>query len=88
MKTAPSLERVTDILVEQLGLDAADIKPESRIQQDLGADSLDTVELTMAFEDEFDLDISDEDVARLERQGGGDVTVQQILTYLTEKVPA
>lgn len=85
---APTLALVTQILCEQLGLDHEQVKPESGISKDLGADSLDTVEVIMSFEEEFGLDIPDDDVETLERKGNGDITVQQILNYLQEHVQA
>ena len=54
-------EKVKKIIVDQLGVDAADVKDESNFIDDLGADSLDTVELVMAFEEEFGLEIPDEE---------------------------
>ena len=54
-------EKIRDIIVEQLGVDEADVKPESSFTDDLGADSLDLVELIMALEEEFDIEIPDED---------------------------
>ena len=53
-------ERVKKIIVDQLGADAAAVKPEASFIEDLGADSLDTVELVMALEEEFDIEIPDE----------------------------
>jgi acyl carrier protein len=53
-------ERVRTIVAEQLGVDVAEIVPESNIQEDLGADSLDLVELVMVLEDEFDIEVPDE----------------------------
>ena len=58
-------ERVTDIVVEQLGLERDKIKPESKFVDDLGADSLDTVELVMALEEEFDIEIPDEQAEKI-----------------------
>ena len=52
--------KVKEIIVEQLGVDAAEVTPEASFIDDLGADSLDTVELVMAFEEEFGIDIPDE----------------------------
>ena len=54
------LEKVRSIVAEQLSVDAGEVKPESNFQNDLGADSLDTVELVMALEEEFEIDIPDE----------------------------
>ncbi len=56
-----TLEQVKLIIVEQLGVDAAEVTAEASFVDDLGADSLDTVELVMAFEEEFNLEIADED---------------------------
>ncbi len=58
-------EKVVAIIVEQLGISEDEIKPESNFIDDLGADSLDTVELVMAFEEEFDLDIPDEEAEKI-----------------------
>ena len=71
------LEKVTEIIAEQLGINADDITPESSFVDDLGADSLDIVELLMAFSDEFDIEISDEDAENIETVGDG-------LEYLKE----
>jgi acyl carrier protein len=65
-----TFDRVQDVVVCQLG--AGSIKPESRFVEDLGADSLDTVELVMALEDEFHLEISDEEAEKI-------MTVQQAI---------
>jgi len=58
-------QRVKAIIVEKLGVDEGDIKPEASFTNDLGADSLDTVELIMEFEKEFDLTIPDEDAEQM-----------------------
>jgi len=58
-------ERVIDIVVEQLGLERDKVKPESKFKEDLGADSLDTVELVMALEEEFDIEIPDEQAEKI-----------------------
>ena len=58
-------ERVKKIIVEQLGVNAEEVAAESAFVEDLGADSLDTVELVMAFEEEFDLEIPDEDAEKV-----------------------
>ncbi len=73
-------DRVREIIVEQLGVDASAVTPEASFVEDLGADSLDTVELVMAFEDEFDLEIPDEDAEKL-------TTVGNALEYLKTKLP-
>lgn len=58
-------ERVMDIVVEQFGLDRDKVQPESKFIDDLGADSLETVELVMALEDEFDIDIPDDQAQKI-----------------------
>ena len=58
-------DRVRDLIVEQLGVNADQVKPEASFVDDLGADSLDTVELVMAFEEEFGSDIPDEDAEKM-----------------------
>lgn len=58
-------EKVIAIIVEQLGVEAADVKTDSNFIDDLGADSLDTVELVMAFEEEFELEIPDEEAEKI-----------------------
>ena len=72
-------ERVRKIVVEHLGVDAEKVTPEASFIDDLGADSLDTVELVMAFEKEFDIDIPDEDAEKLR-------TVGDAMNYLHEKI--
>ncbi len=61
--------KVKDIIVEQLSVNAEDVNAEAKFIEDLGADSLDLVELVMAFEEEFDLDIPDEDVEKMSTVG-------------------
>ena len=58
-------DKVRDIIVEQLGVNAEQVTPEASFIEDLGADSLDTVELVMAFEEEFGAEIPDEDAEKL-----------------------
>lgn len=70
-------ERVKQIVAEQLGVDEAQVTNEAAFMDDLGADSLDTVELVMALEEEFDIEISDEDAEKIQ-------TVQDAVTYITE----
>ena len=70
-------ERVKNIIVEQLGVDADQVSPEASFVEDLGADSLDTVELVMAFEEEFDIEIPDEDAEKM-------ATVGNAVSYLAE----
>jgi acyl carrier protein len=61
--------KVKEIIVEQLSVNADDVKPEAKFIEDLGADSLDVVELVMAFEEEFELDIPDEDAEKIRMVG-------------------
>ena len=70
-------ERVKEIIVEQLGVDEDDVAPAAKFIEDLGADSLDTVELVMAFEEEFDLEIPDEDAEKI-------VTVGDAIQYIKD----
>lgn len=70
--------KVKDIIVEQLGVDPEKVKAEASFIDDLGADSLDIVELVMAMEEEFDLEIPDEDAEKLK-------TVNDVQSYLTTK---
>ncbi len=72
------LERVVAVLADKLSKDEAEIKPESNIKEDLGADSLDMVEVIMGLEDEFNIEISEEDAAKI-------CTVAEIVKYLEEK---
>ena len=59
------VEKVNSIIVEQLGVDADEVTPEASFTDDLGADSLDIVELVMAFEEEFGIEIPDEDAEKI-----------------------
>ena len=61
--------KVKEIIVEQLGVDEAQVTNEASFIDDLGADSLDTVELVMAFEDKFDIEIPDEDAEKMRSVG-------------------
>ncbi len=70
-------ERVKQIVAEQLGVDADQVTNEASFMDDLGADSLDTVELVMALEEEFDIEISDEDAEKIQ-------TVQDAIDYIGE----
>jgi acyl carrier protein len=72
-------DRVKDIIVEELGVEREKLTTEASFMEDLGADSLDTVELVMAFEKEFDIDIPDEEAEKLR-------TVGDALKYLHEKL--
>lgn len=72
-------EKVKDIIVEELGVERDKLTDDASFMEELGADSLDTVELVMAFEKEFDIDIPDEEAEKLR-------TVGDALKYLHEKV--
>ena len=61
--------KVKEIIVEELGVEESEVTPEASFIEDLGADSLDTVELIMKFEEEFDIDIADEDAEKLTTVG-------------------
>ena len=69
-------KRVKEIVAEQLGVEEAQVLTESSFMDDLGADSLDTVELVMALEEEFDCEIPDEEAEKI-------TTVQQAIDYVT-----
>jgi acyl carrier protein len=71
-------DKVRDIIVEQLDVNAEQVTPEATFIEDLGADSLDTVELVMAFEEEFGAEIPDEDAEKL-------TSVGAVISYLSEK---
>lgn len=72
-----SEERIKEIIVEQLGVEGSEITSDASFIDDLGADSLDTVELVMAFEEEFDIEIPDEAAEKIR-------TVRDVLNYLNE----
>ncbi|WP_026998008.1 acyl carrier protein [Flectobacillus major] len=72
-------EKVKSIIVEKLGVDAAEVTPEASFTNDLGADSLDTVELIMEFEKEFNVSIPDDQAENIQ-------TVGQAISYLEENV--
>ncbi|GAB4381284.1 MAG: acyl carrier protein [Calditrichia bacterium] len=72
-------EKVKDIIVDKLGVDPEKVKPEAHFIDDLGADSLDTVELVMAFEEEFNIEIPDEDAQKI-------TTVGSSIEYLSKKL--
>jgi acyl carrier protein len=71
------LEKVKEIIVEQLGVNAAEVVPEASFIDDLGADSLDIVELIMALEDVFEIEIPDEDAEKI-------TTVQDAIDYIKQ----
>ncbi len=70
-----TLDRIKQIIADQLGIDEDQVVPEASFIDDLGADSLDIVELIMAFEEEFDMEIPDEDAEKIK-------TVQDVLDYI------
>jgi acyl carrier protein len=70
-------KRVKEIISEQLGVDESQVTGEASFMDDLGADSLDTVELVMALEEEFDIEISDEDAEKIQ-------TVQDAIDYIVD----
>ncbi len=76
---ASHADKVKEIIVEQLGVDASEVTEGAKFIDDLGADSLDTVELVMAFEEEFDVEIPDEEAEKL-------TTVGNAINYLEEKL--
>lgn len=69
--------KVQKIIVDQLGVEAANVKPEASFVEDLGADSLDLTELIMAMEEEFDIEIADEDAQKIQR-------VQDAVNYIEQ----
>jgi acyl carrier protein len=71
-------DKVKEIIVEQLGVTPEQVTPEASFIEDLGADSLDTVELVMALEEEFDIQIPDEEAEKI-------TTVQQAVDYIINK---
>ncbi|HLR10774.1 MAG TPA: acyl carrier protein [Sporosarcina sp.] len=76
---ATVIERVTKVIVDRLGVDEAEVKAEASFRDDLGADSLDVVELVMELEDEFDMEISDDDAEKI-------ATVGDAVSYIESKV--
>jgi len=74
-------QKIKDIIVEQLGVDEDEVKPDSSFVEDLGADSLDVVELVMALEEQFGLEIADDDAAKL-------TTVRKAVEYVQANAKA
>ncbi len=72
------LEKIKSIVVDQLGVDEDQVTEDASFIDDLGADSLDTVELIMAFEEEFDVEIPDEDAQKIK-------TVKDVIEYIEAK---
>ncbi len=75
------IERVKGIIVEQLGVTLEDVTPEASFIEDLGADSLDIVELIMALEEEYEIEIPDEDAEKIQ-------TVQDVISYIQTRATA
>ena len=73
------IAKVKEIIVEELGVEESEVTLEASFIEDLGADSLDTVELIMKFEEEFDIDIADEEAEKL-------TTVGKAIEYLKQKI--
>ena len=81
MSQAETFERVKKVVADQLGVEADTIRPQSTFIDDLGADSLDIVELVMAFEEEFDIEIPDEAAEKI-------LSVQEAVDYINSKAAA
>lgn len=71
-------ERVKEIIVDQLGVSAEQVTPEAKFVEDLGADSLDTVELVMALEEEFDVEVPDDEAEKLQ-------AVSDVVAFISSK---
>ncbi|MHC0037198.1 acyl carrier protein [Pseudoneobacillus sp. C159] len=76
---AEVLERITKVVIDRLGVNESEVKLEASFKEDLGADSLDVVELVMELEDEFDMEISDDDAAKI-------ATVGDAVNYIQSKL--
>ena len=81
MSESEILDKVKKIVAEQLSVELSNVTPQANFANDLGADSLDTVELVMALEEEFDIEIPDEAAEQI-------TTVQQTVDYISNKVAA
>ncbi len=79
MADASIVEKVKNIIVEELGVQEEQVTPEARFTEDLGADSLDVVELVMAIEDEFSITVSDDDTEKLQ-------SVESVINYIEEQL--
>jgi acyl carrier protein len=78
---SPNFEKVKEIIVDQLDVEADQVTPDASFIEDLGADSLDTVELVMALEENFDIEIPDEDAEKIK-------TVRNAVEYIDKNVQA
>ena len=74
-----TLDKIKEIVIDKLGVDEAKVTPEAKFNDDLGADSLDTVELIMQFEDDFNIEIPDEDAEKI-------LSVGQAQEYISSKI--
>ena len=74
-----TLDKIKEIVIDNLGVDEAKVTPEAKFIDDLGADSLDTVELIMQFEDDFNIEIPDEDAEKI-------LSVGQAQEYISSKI--
>ena len=74
-----TLDKIKAIRAEQLGVDESEVKPETHLMKDLEADSLDAVEIIMAIEDEFDIEVPDEDAEKFQ-------TVNDIISYVEARI--
>lgn len=79
MKQDEIVKKVKNIIIEKLDVDESEVTPEANFKNDLGADSLDTVELIMEFEREFEINISDEDAEKI-------TTVGEAIKYIQQQV--
>ena len=81
MDAEAMVSRVTELIIEQLGVSKAEAVPKASFIDDLGADSLDIVELVMSLEEEFDIEIPDEDAEKIQ-------TIDDAVSYIKERVSA
>jgi len=81
MKAAAVKDKIVEIIANQLGIDRGDVTPEASVVDDLGADSLDVVELIMALEEEFNLEIPDEEAEKIK-------SVQDIFSHMESALQA
>ena len=72
-----TLEKISELIADKLGVEGSKVKPEAKFVEDLGADSLDTVELIMQLEDEFNIEIPDDEAEKL-------TTVGSVISYIEE----